>query len=233
MEVVSYGSENDGVPFVNLVTLPGAGAMAEKSKGGMRGHTDAATFPFRGTFDPENKRIAPSPDIVFLAACRNPDRVPTVVMPLEDVLGKLSADQLAALKGPNIVLNAQRSFQRGTKQILGDEHLLDGAAILLDCNEGTWVRYTHSQSHLYDEADKAAGAAKEAFEHACASSAQHLALEPGDLLLVNNRRALHGRAAVGDSIGGRGRWLVRSYGLDCTTLRGEQRYESAPYKLFP
>src|SRR5204863_7770511 len=62
METVSYGTENDGNLFVNLVTLPGQGAFAEKSKKKMRGHTDGVSFPFNGEDDAENARIAPSPD---------------------------------------------------------------------------------------------------------------------------------------------------------------------------
>lgn len=231
MEVVSYNSENDGALFVNLVALPGDGAIAEKSKAGMRGHTDAATFPFRGTTDPKYPRIAPSPDIVFLAALRNPEKIPTVVMPLPQILSQLSEQDIRLLKGPNMVLSAQKSFVQGTRRALGKPHLLDGAPILLDGPEGTWVRYTHSQSALFDEEDKAAEAAKGHFEAACLNVVQNVVLKPGDILLVNNRKALHGRAKVGDAVGGESRWLIRSYGLDCAELNREQRHES--HKLYP
>lgn len=233
MEVVSYGSENDGALFVNLVTLPGPGALAEKSQANMRGHTDAATFPFRGTTDPDFPRVAPAPDIVFLIGLSNPDCVPTVVMPLPDILAKIGADDAELLKGPNVVLSAQKTFAQGTRRILGETHVLDGAAVLFDSQEGTWVRYTHSQSWVHDETNEPAKRAKDNFEAACAASTQGIVLAPGDVLLVNNRKALHGRAKVGAAIGGGSRWLIRAYGLDCSQVSAEQRYSGSEFKLFP
>lgn len=233
MEVVSYGSENDGQLFVNLVTLAGKGAIAEKSKGSMRGHTDAATFPFRGTTDPDFPRIAPSPDIVFLIGLRNQESVPTVVMPLPAILEKLDSADIELLKKPSIVLSAQKTFVQGTQRILKTMHVLDGAPVLFDGPEGTWVRYTHSQSWLHDETDAAARKAKENFEAACTASAKEIVLNAGDILIVNNRKALHGRAKVGDSVGGDSRWLIRAYGLDCSQVSADQRYPQPSFKLFP
>ncbi|WP_431288349.1 hypothetical protein [Roseateles chitinivorans] len=233
MESVSYGSENAGQLFVNLVTLPGQGAMAEKSQASMNGHTDAATFPFRGTTDPTDARIAPSPDVVFLGALRNPDEVPTVVMPLAGMLTELTERQVEVLKGDRLVLLAQRSFEKGTERILGESHSLDGTNVLFDSAEGTWVRYTHSQSHVFDDGDDEAIEAKATWEGACKKCALQVVLKPGDLLAVNNRKALHGRGRVGSVIGGQSRWLVRSYGLDTTGLESNRRYTDSPHVLFP
>jgi L-asparagine oxygenase len=233
METVSYGSENAGALFVNLVTLPGPGAISEKSQGSMKGHTDAATFPFRGTTDPDFPRIAPSPDVVFLAALRNVDAVPTAVMPLPNILNRLSPEDAQILKGPNIILSAQRTFVKGTQKALGQPHVLDGAPVLHDGPEGTWVRYTHSQSLPFDENDAAAVAAKKNFEAACLAVTEYVVLKPGDLLLVNNRKALHGRSKVGPAVGGESRWLIRSYGLDCTEVAEDQRHAGSSHILYP
>lgn len=233
METVSYGSENAGALFVNLVTLPGLGAISEKSQASMKGHTDAATFPFRGTTDPEFPRIAPAPDVVFLAALRNVDAVPTAVMPLPNILDRLSPEDARILKGPSIILSAQRTFVKGTQKALGETHVLDGAPVLHDGPEGTWVRYTHSQSLPFDENDAAAVAAKKNFEAACLAVTEHVVLKPGDLLLVNNRKALHGRSKVGPAVGGESRWLIRSYGLDCTEVAEAQRHAGSSHILYP
>ncbi|MCV2438166.1 TauD/TfdA family dioxygenase [Paucibacter sp. DJ2R-2] len=232
MELVSYKSENGGALFVNLVTLDGQGAMAEKSKGPMKGHTDAASFPFRGTNDPSDERIAPSPDVVFLAALRNQDGVPTTVMPLHGILGGLTAAQIEVLKGDRVTLLAQRSFQRGTREILGEAHVLYNSHVLHESDEGTWVRYSHS-NNVVDSEDVEIVSAKERFEQTCLLCAQQVVLQPGDVLLVNNRKALHGRAPVGEANGGTSRWLVRGYGLDTTGLEAGRRYEGTPYMLYP
>jgi len=233
METVSYGSENGGALFVNLVALEGDGIMAERSTEPMKGHTDAATFPFRGTQDPTHPKIAPSPDVVFLAALRNPDHVATVVMPLECALEKISNEHAQILRGDRLVLSAQRSFVEGTSAALGKPHRLDGTNVLFDSPEGVWVRYTHRQSVVYDEDDTPAIEAKQAFETACRECSEHVTLEPGDLLLVNNRRALHGRVPVAAGLGGTTRWLLRSYGLDTSEVREDQRHASPRHKLYP
>ena len=154
-------------------------------------------------------------------------------MPLPRILERLSADDIEILKGPNIVLSAQRTFVKGTQKALGTTHVLDGAPVLHDGPEGTWVRYTHSQSLLFDENDSAAAAAKKNFEAACVAVAEHVVLRPGDLLLVNNRKALHGRSQVGPAVGGESRWLIRSYGLDCTDVTQDQRHGGIGHTLYP
>ena len=191
------------------------------------------TFPFRGTVDPDEPRIAPSPDVVYLAAMRNPDAIPTKVIPLERALQVLPQEHVTVLKEPRLTLQAQRSFERGTKAILGHVHQLDGTHVLYESAEGTWVRYTHAQSTVYENTDTEASIAKASFEDACAHCAQDVVLEPGDLLIVNNRKSLHGRAPVGVATGGNTRWLIRGYGLDTAGLNAQRRYPAPPHMLFP
>lgn len=233
LETVSYRSENAGHLFVNLVAMPGAGKVAEKSTKKMRGHTDAASFPFRGTQDPVNARIAPSPDVVCLAALRNPSRVSTTVMPLEDALARLSVPEQNLLKSSEFLINTQRTFQQGTVAILGDEHRVDGGHILWDGPHGIWVRYSHSHVVVLDDSDTALNAAKTRFEQALQACCREVVLEPGDVLLVNNRLALHGRAPVGDALGGQSRWLLRTYGLDTADVTATQRYADSDHMLYP
>lgn len=72
LETMSYASENSGELFVSLTAIPGDGKFARKSQGGLRGHTDAVSFPFNGETDAFNARIAPSPDLVTLGGCVTP-----------------------------------------------------------------------------------------------------------------------------------------------------------------
>lgn len=233
METVSYGSENDGELFVNLVVLPGDGRSADKSKGGMRGHTDAVTFPFRGQVDVNNPDIAPSPDFVCLSGLRNPDSVRTTVMPMSEVLADLSGDQIEELKKQQFGIRSQTTFIPGMKLILGEEHGIDEAEILLDVGDETWVRYSHSSIRVDEDEQPAAANANAAFAAACLQHCASAVVEPGDILLVNNRLALHGRSDVGGEPGGESRWILRTYGLDTTGLTKGQRYSKPPYMLFP
>ncbi|MDR6472219.1 hypothetical protein J2777_005960 [Paraburkholderia graminis] len=233
METVSYGAENDGELFVNLVVIPGEGRIADKSKGGMRGHTDAVTFPFRGQLDVSNPDIAPSPDFVCLSGLRNPDSVRTTIMPMSEVLANLSVEHLDELKKQQFHIRSQKTFIPGMNLILGNEHGIDEGEILLDVGQETWVRYSHSSILVNEEEQPAAAEANSAFAAACHRHSRSVVVEPGDILLVNNRLALHGRSDVGGEPGGESRWILRTYGLDTTGLTKGQRYSKPAYMLFP
>ena len=230
LDAVSYGSENNGELFVNLVTLPGEGLFATKSRKSMHGHTDAVSFPPRGYTSASFPNIAPSPDVVCLAALRNPDGVPTTVMPLPALVAALSPEQVVELKKAQFSVRSQKTFITGTKRLLGEELVEVDVEILLDTTDGTWIRYSHSS---VDAAADDSEAAIEALNIACAGAATHVVLQPGDLLIVSNRTALHGRAEVGGDPGGTSRWLMRSYGLKTEELAEAQRYADSSHMLFP
>lgn len=230
LDAVSYGSENGGELFVNLVTLPGEGVFAAKSRKSMHGHTDAVSFPVRGYTSGSFPNIAPSPDIVCLAALRNPDDVPTIVMPVPDLLTALSPEHVAQLKKRQFSVRSQKTFITGTKRVLGEELVEVDVEVLLETGEGTWIRYSHSS---VDAVDAESEAAIEALNAACAGAATHVALQPGDVLIVSNRTALHGRAEVGGDPGGTSRWLMRGYGLKTQDVTEAQRYTGSPYMLYP
>lgn len=229
---VSYGSENDGHLFVNLVVIPGTGDIPKKSTKAMSGHTDGVSFPIRGQNDPDDLRIAPSPDFVSLCCLRNPDNVPTNVMPLEAVLSGMPDNLVEELRKPQYWVSSQRTFEAGMHEILGDELVLDEARLLFRVEKADWIRYSHSNTGPVDE-NSLAQEAIQAFQAACVECVKGIALSPGDIVLVNNRIALHGRSHVGSEYGGQTRWLLRTYGLDISNLTAEQRYQDSPFKLFP
>lgn len=233
LETVSYGSENAGDLFVNLVGMAGNGALAEKSRKNMRGHTDAASFPFRGQLDPQDPRIAPSPDFVCLASLRNPNDVPTRVLPLDNILARLAPSDVELLKRNGFLIFSQRTFRAGTLAALGQEHSVDGGAVLWESPEGLWVRYSHSTVTPVGGDDPTLVDAQARFEQACKEAGVDFVLRPGDIAFVNNRKALHGRGEVGAAIGGNSRWLLRSYGLNTSSLSNTQRTGGKDFQLFP
>ncbi|NTY41456.1 TauD/TfdA family dioxygenase [Burkholderia diffusa] len=226
METVSYGAENGGDLFVNLVPMPGQGKFPEKSKKSMRGHTDGVSFPFNGDVDASNPRIAPSPDLVTLVGLRNPNEVPTKVMVLEHVLAELSEADKAELKKRQYSITAQATFAQGTKLLLGRVHVAVDEPILKVGVEGTHVRYSHS-SVVPTRVGGPAEKASENFEAACNKVVTSVVVRPGDVLVVSNRLCLHGRGVVGDDVGGQARWLLRTYGLDTTNLATNRRHLGA------
>lgn len=232
LETVSYGSENDGSLFVNLVGLPGEGRSPKKSRSPMRGHTDAFAFPVRGQVDSEDSNISPSPDVVVLCALRNPDKVPTTVMPLDDILRNMSAEHVQTLKQKRYILQAQATFRKGLDAVFGEPFQRENEAILFDGEVGHWVRFSHT--NIDSRSDKGPEReALDAFIHACSKTKKQVVLEPGDLLIVNNRKALHGRGGVGGVVGGESRWLLRTYGLSTKASRQLKRHPEFPYMLYP
>lgn len=232
LETVSYGSEFSGHPFVNLVALPGKSVYAEKSKSEMRGHTDGVSFPFNGQDNAENSRIAPSPDLVTLAGLRNPDGVPTRLIPLDSVLAKLTPSQVAELTKPQYSFRSQKSFIEGMQHALKRELVVIDEPILRMEGGYFHVRYSHSNV-IPTAADGPAHDAAAAFEAACKEAVIEVAVKPGDLLIIGNRRALHGRGQLADQVGGQSRWLLRCYGLDTSGLPDAKRRSAGSYVLFP
>jgi hypothetical protein len=229
---VSYGSENGGALFVNLVVIPGEGKTSEKSKSNMRGHTDAASFPPRGSQDPESDKIAPSPDLVCLAALRNPDRVDTTVMPLPAILKKLPLEVINELEKAQFQVRAQQTFVQGTTRILGRVHIADGVPVLFNVDGELGIRFSH-KNVMADEEATSANEALDALKEALAECIEQVVLRPGDILLVNNRAALHGRSEVGEKYGGETRWLLRTYGLVQGAARENQFHSLSTFMLFP
>lgn len=232
-ETVSYGSENDGLPFVNLVTLSGTGRRARKSKSPMRGHTDGVCFPFPGTRDSVVQRMAPAPDWVGLICLRNPHDVATRVVPMQNLIDSLPPQQLAALRSPEFVIQAQGSFVEGMRRTLGESHIVDGGALLHGEGAAWELRFSHSNVTVAPEGSEDASSALLAVEEYCANNGEPVVLKPGDLLWVNNRQAVHGRSEVGVTLGGNERWLLRTYGVRTSLVLGDQRYTERPFQLFP
>jgi len=234
METVSYGAENEGSLFVNLVAIPGQGAFAEKSRKSLRGHTDGVSFPFTGEDAPEDARIAPSPDVVTLMGLRNPEDVPTKVISLVDVLAHLAPDDVDELKKPQYSIRSQKTFVQGMRRMLGKEHVAIDVPILKDDSVGTLIRYSHS-AVVPSVTGGAAERASDNLEAACNCVAVPVVMRPGDILIINNRLSLHGRGEIGDKLGAKSRWLLRTYGLDTTRLPAHKRRlgDSPPHVLFP
>ncbi|WP_223194724.1 MULTISPECIES: TauD/TfdA family dioxygenase [Pseudomonas] len=232
-DTVSYGSENGGELFVNLVVIPGEGRVSEKSQGKMSGHTDGVSFPVRGHLDPEDSRIAPSPDFVCLSALRNPNAVPTTVMPLDAILNQLDPLHIQELQKPQYILQSQLTFRDGMEEILGQELLVDDAQLLFRMQSGFWVRYSHSSTQPADAGETPAKQAMHALAQACLNCVIPVALVPGDIAIVNNRIALHGRTKIGEGHGGESRWMLRTYGLDTSELDESQRHPDSTFMLFP
>jgi len=231
---ISYMSENSGALFVNLTTIPGVGRKEEKSKKSMRGHTDAVSFPFPGPYkDTLYPDISPAPDILCLVCLRNPDKTHTRLIPLDDVIEKLEPETIQELQKEQFTIECQNTFRKGTRNIIGEVHFAYDANILQKNEDNNYmVRYSHSKAAA-DHDNIPALKALEKFQNAIRDSIIKVKLEPGDVIILNNRRALHGKDKHSENYGLQTRWLLRSYGFFNDNLREDFFYKNSKYMLYP
>lgn len=231
LRCISYKSENSGNLFVNLVSMDGEGRIPEKSKKAMRGHTDAVSFPFPDESDPEFPTISPSPGYVTLIGLRNPDLTSTHVISLNAVLDKLHFDHHQALLSPGYTITCQNTFKEGTIAALGEPHIILQASVLKERDRNDFiVRFSHSKVAA-DEPQFLE--AKEEFSRLCEQSQVPVTVSPGSILIINNRKALHGRKYVGGSAGGKSRWLIRTYAIEKDCEDSLSYCDDTYHVLFP
>jgi L-asparagine oxygenase len=169
-------------------------------------------------------RFSSSPDFVVLIGLRNPSNVPTSIAPLADILPILSEPALAELQKKQFLVGTQATFKI-------DHQLVDVPIISIDREFGYQIRFSHSRVSVPDEND-AGKKALEELKSAVEKSLKDLIIEPGDVLLINNRTALHGRRKVGGGIGGTSRWIQRTYANRKTTPTIPVD-EKIPFRLRP
>jgi L-asparagine oxygenase len=160
-----------------------------------RFHTEAAFFGFRPHF--------------LALFCLRADRsgaAGTPVMDLREALPRLSSATIAALSERRFLLRVPRSFVREGQS----EQWSDPVAVL----ERTGERRDFRVNFNGMTATTLAGArALRELERVLDAQAEtsRIYLQPGDLLLIDNRKAVHGRTSFRPAYDGADRWLQRIY----------------------
>lgn len=151
-----------------------------------------------------------SPDFLLLWCLRSDPEgtAATLVTAVDDLCAGLSPAQLEVLAEPRFENRAPYSFTRdapGERPWVGPAPILRGegpqrhAALDLAC--GT--------RGLDPEADDALAALRRAA--GAPGVTRRVRLRPGDLLIMDNRRCVHGRTPFPARFDGRDRWLLRVY----------------------
>ena len=154
-----------------------------------------------------------APDYLLLACLRS-DRASTAATTLTrmaDLVGRLDREVVATLRRPIFV-------EQGTAAAAPPSAVLTGPS------HDPFVKFDASWTTAINDDGVAA---LQAMARELPRSMRAVRLEPGDLLLVDNRRWLHGRSAFEVSDGSHDRWLQRIYVcedsalLDVLVQRGE------------
>ncbi|MGY1739573.1 MULTISPECIES: TauD/TfdA family dioxygenase [unclassified Blastococcus] len=194
--MIGYEAEAGGRLFQDMVPSP---AMADtqtsqSSRVVLEAHT-------------EQSFSALGPDVVSLMCLRGDPAAATYVFPATDLLPHLSAAQEELLRRPLWTFAVDQSFRlRGDAFVEGDVRgpfpVLAGPA-----EDPTFLFDQDLQRGTTPEAQ---ALLEEVIDLYCAHRRSHV-LEPGDLLLLDNHRAIHGRSAFRPTYDGTQRFVVRSF----------------------
>ncbi len=207
-EPVAYAAEKDGAIVQNVFPT-----RAQADKPSNESSAIALEFHTELTFSreaPEQSFERASPDFVLLLALRSaPERAATTsIIEARELCARLDPAHVESLRRPAFQLRAPHSFTRsgdGSRPWSNALPLVRGTdadpAVAFDISCG--VRALGPD----------AGAALDDLRDACADPAlqHHVALGPGDLLIIDNHKCAHARSAYDARFDGCDRWLLRTY----------------------
>jgi|688.fasta_scaffold181435_3 L-asparagine oxygenase len=191
LQPIAYFQEKEGILIHEIVPIPGKEEeLSNAGKVSLGFHTDHAILPsiYR-------------PDYLMLMGLVNEDRVPTRIACLDDALEKLPKETEELLRQPLFRIESPDSvlFNNGIKMMSGWRPLLSTGFN----GQTEFAGNLYSVRFMNTEAKEAVCI----FEEILAKVTKEVVLDPGTLILFDNKRTLHGRPSVkkGD------RWLQRLF----------------------
>jgi L-asparagine oxygenase len=196
-EPVGYAPEHGGRIVQNIVPVQSAASrqVSTSSSVPLEFHTETAFHPHK-------------PHYLLLLCLRGDPAAATTLCSLSAALALLHNDTIAVLRGPRFRTRPDASF------------LLDpttagsfGApcAILTGSPERSTFTF---DADLMIGTDPEAQAALEALRHAVHAAHVAVVLQAGDLLVIDNHAAVHGRSPFVPRYDGTDRWLQRTFVVD-------------------
>ena len=189
--LIGYSQEQNGNLIHNVLPIPqqALNQISSSSETALALHTELAFHPYK-------------PDYVFLMCLREDLSVLTTYAVLNDILTCLSDETIAVLHQEWFTTTIDLSF------------ILNGAVdktisttVLTTTNDG--VTFTYDEA-LIKPVNELADAALKELKVAVNKSIRYVALETGDLLILNNRTVVHGRNPFKPKYDGTDRWLQRA-----------------------
>lgn len=193
---VGYAPEHGGRIVQNLVPTPEAASlqMSTSSSSNLMFHTETAFHPHR-------------PRYLALHCLRGNPEAHTTIASIFDIVDQLPASERSAIVDvmfePRFRTSVDASFLDGRTDELGKPHAL--------------LTGTLGEPTFLFDADLTVGidpAAERAIRHlqiAISAASTSAVLAPGDLLIIDNNRAVHGRSPFNARFDGTDRWLQRAF----------------------
>ncbi|MER6257464.1 clavaminate synthase family protein [Streptomyces sp. NPDC001584] len=194
-EPLAYRAEKSGALVQDVVPVPGQESF----------HGNAGSVPL--SFHTENGFHPHPPDyVVFLCLRADHDRIAGMrVAGIRRALPLLTPAGRQALFTPEFITTPPPSFGPGAA---ASESGAEPRPVLSGAVEDPDIRMAQLVTTALTP--RAAAALTE-FGRACEATARTLRLNPGDLVVIDNRVTVHGRTAFHPRYDGADRWLQRTY----------------------
>jgi Fe(II)/alpha-ketoglutarate-dependent arginine beta-hydroxylase len=213
-KVFGWRLERTGLLLHDVVPL--AGREHEQSGGSsdvdLLWHTEEAFHPLRA-------------DYVALLCLRNPDHTPTTVATLDG--GDLCPEHMQVLREPRFIILPElahvadeacstmsvreaRLYENGRRQLERQTAAAERVALLYGDPDKPYLRVDPAYMRLPVPGDRLATEAFAALAAVIERKLEPVALTPGDLVVIDNARAVHGRRPFRARYDGRDRWLKRA-----------------------
>lgn len=192
---VGYAPEHGGDLVQNIVPTRTSAdrQVSTSSKVRLEFHTEAAFHPYR-------------PRYLLLFCLRGDPSAATTLASVRDAVGSIEPEVLSVLRQTRFATGVDESYLGYRSSRLGQPMAaisgLDGEESI--CFDGD----------LMQGLDPEAAQALEILRRAIDDSARSIVLASGDLLVVDNHIAVHGRSPFTPRFDGTDRWLQRSFVLD-------------------
>jgi L-asparagine oxygenase len=194
-EPVGYSQEHGGDIVQDLFPLASSvGRQLSTSSGvELAFHTETAFHPHR-------------PHYLLLLCLRGDANAATTLCSVEAIVGELSEPTIAVLSEPRFRCGVDESFGAGPPWVTPPH------AVLAARPRGTHTLLFDGE--LTFGIDRIADAAIAEMNAAIARARTSVTLATGDLLVVDNHRAVHGRSPFTARFDGTDRWLQRTFVVD-------------------
>ncbi|MGC5287558.1 TauD/TfdA family dioxygenase [Micromonospora sp. DT231] len=195
--LIGYADEKDGALVHEVHPVRGEEQRIE--------NTGSVAFDFHT----ENVHHPLRPDFLGLLCLRrdHAGMAATRVASVREAAAHLDPRHVAILRRPEFHSLYPTSFTRG---IHGERPASGPHPVLFGADDRLFMRFNSHNTQAVDDAGRAAlRALAEALEHV----SHDLVLAPGDLVVVDNHVAAHGRAGFTARYDGHDRWLRRCYSL--------------------
>ncbi len=194
--LVSYKQEQDGRLIQNIVPVHKTETqqISTSSKVELYLHTETAFHPYK-------------PSFVILMCLRGDETAMTTYSSLVDILGELSSEQVDILRTPSFTTSLDDSFM-----MHGEPDFTFEITPLSSDSSGNDI-FTFDWALMKGKTEEAQSALS-AVRDAISKTMKEVALKTGDVMVIDNRVAVHGRKPFQPRYDGTDRWVKRILTVD-------------------